>query len=80
MSKQCECGCGESPVGGIFLPGHDQRLRKALEERVGGLLALRSLVQAAEAYAHGRESLHPFSDRIRTLFTPRPDSQDSVPR
>lgn len=43
MRRQCECGCGETPAGGMFLPGHDQRLRKDLEERVGGLLALRGV-------------------------------------
>jgi hypothetical protein len=28
----CECGCGEAPVRGSFLPGHDQRLRSSLEQ------------------------------------------------
>ena len=68
---RCECGCGGKPAGGHFLPGHDQRLRKELEDRVGGLLALRALVKDAEAYAHGRASPHSFSDRVREVFAPR---------
>jgi len=50
----CECGCGETAVAGLFKPGHDQKLRTILEHRVGGLLALRSLVEVAEAFAAGR--------------------------
>jgi len=47
----CECGCGETPARGSFSPGHDQRLRASLEKRVGGLIALRSLVESAEKLA-----------------------------
>jgi hypothetical protein len=61
------------PAGGIFLPGHDQRLRTLLEDRVGGLLALRTLVDEAAAYAEGRASLHIFSDHVRALFAHRRD-------
>ncbi len=50
--NRCECGCGQESAR-EFLPGHDQKLRVALEARVGGLLALRSLVSEAEAYASG---------------------------
>jgi hypothetical protein len=28
---ECECGCGEKTKGGEFAPGHDQKLRTALE-------------------------------------------------
>jgi len=44
---ECQCGCGEQTAAGQFLPGHDQRLRSQLEQRVGGLLALRALVDQA---------------------------------
>lgn len=47
----CECGCGESPTRGNFSPGHDQRLRTSLEKRVGGLSALRILVESSEQLA-----------------------------
>jgi hypothetical protein len=55
---ECACGCGEKPVRGHFLPGHDQRLRADLERRVGGLIALKVLVEAAEYFvaADGRSS------------------------
>jgi hypothetical protein len=41
----CECRCGDRTGGGVFLPGHDQRLRSALEKAVGSLLELRGLVE-----------------------------------
>ena len=41
----CECGCGEMTRGGWYMPGHDQKLRSAIEEKVGGLLELRGLVE-----------------------------------
>jgi hypothetical protein len=25
-TKRCLCGCGETPMGGRFLPGHDARM------------------------------------------------------
>jgi hypothetical protein len=31
--------------GGWYLPGHDQKLRSAIEEKVGGLLKLKALVE-----------------------------------
>jgi hypothetical protein len=34
-------GCGDKTRGGVVLPGHDQKLRAALEKAVGGLLAMR---------------------------------------
>jgi hypothetical protein len=46
---ECKCGCGETVVStASFRPGHDQKLRIALEQRAGGLEALRDLVAAAE--------------------------------
>jgi hypothetical protein len=46
----CECGSGETPVRGSFIPGHDQRLRSSLEQRVGGFLQLRTLADWALAF------------------------------
>ena len=31
--------------GGMYLPGHDQKLRAAIEEQVGDLQMLKSLVE-----------------------------------
>ncbi len=64
---QCECGCCQQAVK-KFRPGHDQRLRISLEKRAGGLLSLRALVEAAEAYTKGEESEHSFLQRVRKLF------------
>ncbi|WP_303470578.1 hypothetical protein [Marinovum sp. 1_MG-2023] len=45
LENECICGCGERTKGGKFLPGHDQKLRKAIEDAVGGLESLRSIVE-----------------------------------
>jgi hypothetical protein len=63
----CECGCGQESAR-EFLPGHDQKLRSQLESRVGGLLQLRTLVDAAESYAHRESSGNAFTQRVRSLF------------
>lgn len=41
----CICGCGEETKGGRFRPGHDQKLRAAIEDAAGGLEQLRVLVE-----------------------------------
>lgn len=67
---KCECECGQD-ANGDFLPGHDQRLRAALERRVGGLLALRTLVTASEDYASGKETEQALTRTVRSiLFRP----------
>lgn len=70
MAK-CECGCDQEPVGGQFMPGHDQTLRKALETRVGGLLALRQLVAASESYAAGKSTADQLTMSVRQVFFAR---------
>ena len=65
---QCECGCGEESTR-EFLPGHDQKLRTSLEARVGGILALRSLVVSAEAYAEGSKNEVQFQQGVRAVFS-----------
>ena len=67
----CACGCGELTEGGTFRPGHDQKLRAALERRVGGLLALRQLVAAAEAHAQGRLPAEALALTVKTLLVGR---------
>ena len=66
--KACECGCGQESTRD-FLPGHDQKLRVALEARTGGLLALRTLVAEAEAYATGQNQDAQFLQQVRAIFT-----------
>lgn len=66
--RVCPCGCGESSPGGGFRPGHDQKLRVLLESRVGGLLALRDLIEAAEAWARGETMTEELTRRMRALF------------
>ena len=41
----CLCGCGEKTKGGKFCLGHDQKLRTAIEDAVGGLESLRSIAE-----------------------------------
>jgi|HubBroStandDraft_1064217.scaffolds.fasta_scaffold141940_2 hypothetical protein len=67
----CECGCNEEAAVGSFKPGHDQKLRTALERRVGGLLALRLLVEAAESLAAGQSQPDAFARKVRTIFEQR---------
>jgi len=67
LMNSCECGCGQES-NREFLPGHDQKLRVALEARAGGLLSLRSLVSEAEAYATGASPEAQFLQQVRATF------------
>ncbi len=64
----CECRCGANTEGGDFLPGHDQKLRVALEERVGGLLEMRDLVEVMESYMEGSITLEELGKAVRRAF------------
>ena len=45
-AKVCLCGCGAAVTANRrFLPGHDQKLRIAIEDAAGGLEALKNLVE-----------------------------------
>ena len=66
--SDCACGCGTRTAGGVFAPGHDQKLRAETEHRVGGVIALARLVDAAENYATGRLSLADFESRLKATF------------
>ena len=68
---ECGCGCDKTPVSGNFCPGHDQRLRADLERRVGGLIALRMLVEAAEHFIEGNVGSSQFTGMVRTLLEDR---------
>ena len=43
--KPCLCGCGR-PALKKYLPGHDQKLRIAIETELGGLERLREIAEA----------------------------------
>ena len=66
--NECACNCGGKPVKGQFLPGHDQRLRADIERRVGGLISLRMLVEAAEYFAAGDIGSSRFNSMVKDLF------------
>lgn len=76
MMASCECGCGRAPASGRFLPGHDPRLRSDLEQRVGGFLALRSIIEDCEAHFAGRLSAQAFADRARATLANRETNVD----
>ena len=40
----CACGCG-GVSHSKWLPGHDQMLRAAIEQEVGGLVELRRIIE-----------------------------------
>lgn len=45
--RKCACRCGAMTRGGDFLPGHDARTLSAVIGSVGGVAALRTLVENA---------------------------------
>lgn len=71
---ECACGCGEKASKGTFLPGHEQRLRADLERRVGGLIQLRMLVEAAEYFAEGSIGSSMFNSMVKDLLQNREPS------
>ncbi len=67
-AARCECGCGTALFGRTFVPGHDQKLRIQLEQHVGGLLALRDLVESLEEHAEGRSTAEALSSHVRDVL------------
>ncbi len=66
--RECECGCGECTRGGVFKPGHDQRLLANLQRRIGGILSLRDLVDASESYVDEKSTLKKFGMEVKAIF------------
>jgi len=52
--NKCKCGDCNELTNSDYAPGHDQKLRSALEQRVGGLLNLKQLIAACEDYSTGK--------------------------
>ena len=65
----CAFGCGQTTKGGTYLPGHDAKLRAAIEQSVGGLLPLDQLVEAARRFAAGELPAEEYHRITRELFT-----------
>lgn len=61
----CACGCGSSPNAGHFLPGHDQKLRAALEAKIGGLLELKDALTWVEEYLDGEITSADLGSKLR---------------
>jgi hypothetical protein len=64
----CACGCGEQTKGGKFLPGHETKFRKQLDDVVGGPQLLAKLVAAGKLYADGKMSLTALGDVVSLIF------------
>ncbi len=45
IRKPCACRCDQITAGGHFLPGHDTKTLSAVIYAVGGIVALRNLVE-----------------------------------
>jgi hypothetical protein len=65
----CACGCGEQTKGGKYLQGHEQKLRKQLDEKVGSLPLLAALVKATGMYAQGHMSLDDLGGLVKMIYT-----------
>jgi hypothetical protein len=64
----CACGCDQPTKNAAFLPGHDQRLRKQLQEKVGGLLLLSSLVKVTDMFAQDKMSLEDLGRLVKLIY------------
>ena len=64
----CACGCGEPTKRGKYLQGHDQKLRKLLEEKVGSLQLLSLLVKVSETYVQGRMSAEDLGRLVKLIY------------
>ena len=65
---ECACGCGEETKKGKYLQGHEQKLRKQLEEKVGGLPLLASLVKVTQTYAQDRMGVEDLGRLVRLIY------------
>ncbi len=65
---ECACGCGEETKKGKYLQGHELKLRKQLDEKVGSLQLLASLVKVTEMYAQNQMSLDDLGGLVRRIY------------
>lgn len=46
ISRACGCGCGQLTRGGVFSPGHDTKVYRAILQHIDGdILKLKALVE-----------------------------------
>jgi hypothetical protein len=64
---ECACGCGEETKRGKYLQGHEQKLRKQPEDKVGSLQLLSSLVKVTQMFARGRRSPDELGRLVRLM-------------
>jgi len=79
MERTCSCGCGKTTSGGIYLPGHDQRLRGQIEKRVGGLAKLDQIVTAVEVFVAGGSSADDLGKQMTALLGAPATTSSVVP-
>ena len=65
---ECACGCGEETKKAKFAAGHEQKLRKELDGKVGSLPLLASLVKVTEMYAQDRMSLEGLGRLVKLIY------------
>jgi hypothetical protein len=65
---ECACGCGEQTKKGKYLQGHEQKLRKHLDEKIGGLPLLSFLVKVTEMYAQDQMSLNDLGRLVKLIY------------
>jgi len=66
---ECACGCGEQTKKGKYLQGHEQKLRKELEEKVGSLQLLASLVKVTEKYTQEQIGLTDLGRLVKLIYS-----------
>ncbi|MCK9377408.1 MAG: hypothetical protein M0P73_14805 [Syntrophobacterales bacterium] len=66
---ECACGCGEQTKKGKYLQGHEQKLRKELEEKVGSLQLLSSLVKVTQKYAQEQMGLTDLGRLVKLIYS-----------
>ena len=69
--NKCKCGDCNDLTNSDYAPGHDQKLRASLEQKVGGLLFLKQLLASCEEYAAGKASESDVLRTIRQVFSPK---------
>lgn len=45
VPKKCLCGCGQMTEGGDWLRGHNAMLLRAINDKAGGTLELKKIVE-----------------------------------
>jgi hypothetical protein len=66
--SECACGCGEETKKAKFLAGHEKKLRQQLDEQVGSLPLLASLVKVTQMYAQNNLSLEGLGQLVKAIY------------